>query len=81
MLGVAGDHVWRMQVVRSGGSDPISVTAGGGRVYVLNAGGTPNVRGFRVTPAGLRPIDGAHRMLTVADAAPAQVSIKPAGDR
>lgn len=81
VLGVSGRRLWREQIVRSGGLDPISVTAGGGRVYVLNAGGTPNVRGFRVTASGLRPITGAHRALSAADAGPAEVAINPAGTR
>ena len=81
VLGVSGDHLWREQIVRSGGLDPISVTAAGGWVYVLNAGGTPSVRGFRVTADGLRPIGGAHRALTAADAGPAEVAINPAGTR
>ena len=78
VLGVAGTHVWREQVVRSGGTMPISVTASGNRVYVVNAG-SPDVAGFRVTVRGLARIDGGTRMLASGDAGPAQVSLSPSG--
>ena len=43
----------------SGGDQPISVTVQDGLVYVLNAGGTGNVSGFRLSERGnLRPLDG-----------------------
>ena len=79
VLGVAGTHVWREQVVRSGGTMPISVTASGNRVYVVNAAGSPDVAGFRVTGHGLARIDGGTRMLASGDAGPAQVSLAPSG--
>lgn len=81
VFGVDGARAWRLQVVPSGGRTPVSVTAGHGFVYVLNAGGTPSVRGFRVTAGGLSPIDGGSRSLTAADAGPAEVAINPAGTR
>jgi 6-phosphogluconolactonase len=76
---VHGAHLRRLQVVGSGGSMPISVTARGARVYVLNAGGTPNVTGFRVTRRGLERIAGGRRTLAAGDAAPAQVELAPSG--
>src|SRR3954468_12112375 len=39
----------------SGGTMPVSADVDRGRVYVLNAGGTPNVTAFDVDRAGLRP--------------------------
>jgi YVTN family beta-propeller protein len=77
VLGVDGTHVWREQVVGSGGTMPISVTASGHRVYVVNAGGTPDVAGFRVTGHGLARIAGGTRALASGDAGPAQVSLSP----
>jgi len=79
VLGVAGLHVWREQVVPTGGTDPISVTAGWNRVYVLNAGDS-TVTGFAVSATGrLRRIGGAHRALASGDSGPAQLSLNPAG--
>ncbi|MGN6379997.1 MAG: lactonase family protein [Gaiellales bacterium] len=79
VLGVSGTHVWREQVVGSGGSMPVSVTAGGRRVYVVNAGGSPDVAGFRVTTGGLARIGGGTRALGAGDSGPAQVSLSPSG--
>jgi DNA-binding beta-propeller fold protein YncE len=79
VLGVDGARVWRERVVGSGGADPISVTAGRSWVYVLNAGGTPGVTGFRVTQGGLARINGGSRQLTAADITPEQVSLSPSG--
>src|SRR6478752_1806936 len=62
----------------TGGAGPASVTAGHGRVYVVNAGGL-NVVGFRVTGHGLRRIPGGSVALASGDAGPAQVSLNPAG--
>ncbi len=78
VFAVHGTHLRRIAVVPSGGAGPNSLTAGHGRVYVLNAG-TPSVVGFWATGAGLRRIDGGARALTSADAGPAQVSLNPAG--
>ena len=77
LLGARGTHVWRHQVVASGGTLPTSVSAGRGLVYVLNAGGTPNVTGFRITRHGLVRIAGGRRRLAAGDEAPPQVSLNP----
>jgi 6-phosphogluconolactonase len=76
---VSGARLHRIQVVRSGGDMPISVATGWGRVYVLNAGATPSVAGFRVTGAGIARIRGGWRRLAPADKDPAQVGLNPAG--
>src|SRR4051812_15169879 len=69
----------RVGTVASGGSAPVSVDRAGGRVYVLNGGGTPNVTGFTVQRDGsLKPIKGGSRPLPGADGA-AQVSVPPTG--
>ena len=77
---VSGARLHRLQVVRSGGDLPISVTVGAGRVYVLNAGTRPSVVGFRVTGAGIARIGGAWRHLTAADKDPAEVALHPSGN-
>jgi YVTN family beta-propeller protein len=79
VLGVDGTHVWREQVVPSGGTMPISVTASGRRVYVVNAAGSPDVVGFRVSAHGLVRIHGGARGLAAGDSGPAQVSLSPSG--
>jgi 6-phosphogluconolactonase len=76
---VSGTWLTRTQVIGSGGDTPISVVARAGRVYVLNAGGTPSVAGYRVTGSGLARITGGWRTLAAGDAGPAQVGINPAG--
>jgi 6-phosphogluconolactonase len=50
VLAVEGDRLRLLNKVNSGGQMPVSVTVHGRLVYVLNAGGTPNVTGFIVDP-------------------------------
>jgi 6-phosphogluconolactonase (cycloisomerase 2 family) len=62
----------------SGGVMPISIAVSRNVVFVLNAGGTANITGFRLTPRGrLVPINGSTRVLP--GAAPAQVSFAEQG--
>ena len=49
---VDGAHLTRRQTVPSGGVFPVSVAAGHGRLYVLNAGGSGCVRGYKINPSG-----------------------------
>lgn len=66
--------------VPSGGGHPISVTAHGALVYVLNAGGTNNVTGFRLSSLGnVSMIPGSARPLSAESPGPAQVSFSPDG--
>src|SRR5262249_5084010 len=60
----------------SGGIQPISVTVDNNVLYVLNAGGTPNITGFRIHGQSLEPIAGSTR--PVGDG-PAQVQFDPKG--
>ena len=70
-----------MEVAPSGGDRPISVTALGKIVYVLNAGGDGNIQGFRRNRMGmLTPIAGSNEPLSQAAAAPAQVGFAPNGE-
>jgi DNA-binding beta-propeller fold protein YncE len=78
VFAVRGTHLRRLAVVPSGGAGPASVTAGRGRVYVVNAGGR-SVVGFRRTGSGLARIAGGAVALASTDAGPAQVSLNPAG--
>jgi DNA-binding beta-propeller fold protein YncE len=68
--------------VASGGDRPISVTAHGSLVYVLNAGGAGNISGFRLTPHGeLTAIAGSTLPLSGAAVDPAQVEFTPDGSQ
>src|SRR5262245_41949513 len=50
--------------VASGGTTPISLTVHGHLLYVLNAGGTPNVSGFLVGPRRLIALPRSARQLS-----------------
>src|SRR4051794_34867924 len=63
----------------SGGTMPISVTVDDQTLYVLNAGGTPNITGFSIRAKSLDPIPGSTRALAPGDAGPAQVQFSPNG--
>lgn len=64
----------------SGGEFPVSITVHRDIVYVLNAGGTSNVTGFRLSNHGtLRPIAASTRLLSAAASDPAQAEFAPDG--
>ena len=65
----------------SGGTEPVSIARYKDLVYVLNAGGTPNITGFELDPDGtLRMLAGSSRPLAGGTAAgPAQVGFTPDG--
>jgi 6-phosphogluconolactonase len=67
-----------VEVAPSGGDMPISVTARGRLVYVLNAGGDGNIQGFRRSNSGiLQPIAGSNEPLSQAAPDPAQIGFSP----
>lgn len=67
---VSGAHLTRLQTVRSGGVFPVSVSAGHDRLFVLNAGGSGNVTGYRISPTGrLTTLPGGSQDLGLANAA------------
>jgi 6-phosphogluconolactonase len=68
-------------VVGSGGQRPTSVTEHDGLVYVLNAGGSGNVTGFRNERGTLTPVAGAVGTLSAdTGTAPAQVGFSDEGE-
>ena len=80
-LRIYPDHLALLDVVDSGGTRPISLTAREDRLYVLNADGEGSVAGFSVDDGELTPIDGASRPLSAAKGAnPAQVQLSPDGE-
>jgi 6-phosphogluconolactonase len=80
VFSVAGTRLTLVNRVASGGMQPISVTEYRGLVYVLNAGGSGNISGFRLSSGGmLSPIAGATQPLSGAAVGPAQVGFSPNG--
>ena len=66
--------------ISSGGTTPISVTFSQSLLYVLNAGGSGNIAGFEISPAGdLSPIAGSTQPLSTNSAGPAQIAFAPGG--
>ena len=83
MFQVQGPKLALLDKQPSGGVLPVSVTVHGSHVYVLNAGGTPNISGFVIdTAAGrLKPLPGSQRALGGGTAsAAAQVSFNGDGN-
>lgn len=77
----SGAGVILTSVVDSGGLTPTSVTERDGLVYVLNAGGSGNVAGFRNVKGVLAPVsDGIRPLSAAGGTAPAQVSFSSEGD-
>lgn len=85
-LRVGDDELRLTGTVPSRGLFPSSVTVRGSLVYVLNAGGTGSVSGYRLHDGRLHPIRGAVADLGLANTAvptfitaPAQVGLTPDG--
>jgi 6-phosphogluconolactonase (cycloisomerase 2 family) len=81
-----GDRLQGRKVVSSGGQFPASIAVHGRLVYVLNAGGSGIVQGFRIRGHHLRPIAGSARSLGLANgnppnflSSPGQVGFSPNG--
>lgn len=82
-----GDRLLLDQVVPSGGAFPVSLAVSGNLLYVLNAGSSGSVTGFRVVADRfLLPIPGSTRSLGLANAnppyflsSPGQVGFTPEG--
>ncbi len=86
VFGVNGDRLHLNQVVSSGGSFPVSIAVSGSLAYVLNAGLTGNVHGYRIANGELIPIPGSTRSLGLNNSnppnfgsSPGEVGFTPAG--
>lgn len=78
---VRGHALRLVDTVDSGGDMPISLTAHKGLLYVLNAGETGNITGFRYSRHGnLSKLRGSARPLSGNATGPAQVSFDPDGE-
>lgn len=69
----------RTDLFASGGVRPTSVTVRNDLVYVLNAGGTGSIAGFRLQGGKLSPIAGSVKPSSTATAAPAQIQFNAQG--
>jgi 6-phosphogluconolactonase len=82
---VAGDALTPLQTISSGGTQPVSLTVHRDMLYVLNAGGSPNITGFRIVPEAqqsktLVPIAGSTQPLPNGNTAtPAEISFSRDG--
>ena len=64
----------------SGGEQPISVTVHRNLLYVLNAGGSGNITGFKIHHNGsISPIPGSTKPLSSSASGPAQIEFNPNG--
>jgi 6-phosphogluconolactonase (cycloisomerase 2 family) len=69
---VRGDELKRTDRIASGGEQPISLTVHDDLVYVLNAGGSGNISGFRLRDNGkLSTLQGSTRALSNGGVGPA----------
>ena len=77
---VRGASLSLLDKVPCGGSEPVAIAVHGSLVYVLNAGGTSNVVGFRLEHnARLRPIAGSTAFLSTANSGAASLAFSPDG--
>src|SRR6266850_361375 len=77
---VQGARLSLVDRVPCGGAEPVAVAQHGNLVYVLNAGGTSNVVGFRLERNGkLRPIGHSIAFLTSGNSGPGSLSFSPDG--
>jgi 6-phosphogluconolactonase (cycloisomerase 2 family) len=86
---VDGATLEQRQVLRSGGSVPVSVAVHEDLVYVLNAGGSGSVQGYRIDGKRLHPIENSVRSLGLTPVTgsneflntPGQVGFTPDGNQ
>jgi 6-phosphogluconolactonase len=75
------NHPKLIQVIKSGGDLPLSLTIRGNLLYALNAGAGSNIFGFRVRRDGtLVPLADSFRRLSTFVGIPAQVQFNPEGN-
>jgi 6-phosphogluconolactonase (cycloisomerase 2 family) len=82
VLKIRGSALDLVDVVDSGGTRPISLTLHENLLYVLNAGGTPNITGFTLGDDGtLTPLaDSTQPLIGGAAADPAQIGFSSDGE-
>lgn len=80
VMRMIGNNLKFVDKITSLGTMPISLSVHGNIVYVLNAGGSGNIVGFRFTYGRLSHIPGAIQPLSTSGAGPAQISFNKEGD-
>lgn len=83
VFAVEGHKLRLLDRESSHGQMPVSIAARDALVYVLNAGGTPNISGFIIDPLGGRLVhlpDSTRPLAGGAGSAPAQVAFSPDGN-
>jgi 6-phosphogluconolactonase (cycloisomerase 2 family) len=78
VFSVQGDRLTLQQVVPSGGNFPASVALHDNILYVLNAGDTGTLQGFRVVGTHVEAIPGSTRTLGLANSDPPVFLTSPA---
>ncbi|MEO6613096.1 MAG: beta-propeller fold lactonase family protein [Chitinophagaceae bacterium] len=76
---INGNGLTWVDKIASGGTTPISLTLNDGVIYVLNAGGTGNIHGFRVDQGHFMSIGGSTQSLSSGAAGPAEVQFNNEG--
>jgi 6-phosphogluconolactonase (cycloisomerase 2 family) len=86
VFAVHGDQLSRLQIISSHGNFPVSVSAHGSLVYVLNARSGGSIQGYRWSAGRLLPLSGSLRALGLDPTltpefthTPGQVAITPDG--
>jgi hypothetical protein len=77
VLSDRGSHLRLAQVLSSRGTFPDSIAVHGDLVYVLDAGGTGTVTGYRIFGNRLFPLPGSSRSLSLANATPPNFLTSP----
>ena len=77
---VHGAMLSRIDRVPCGGSEPVAIAQHGDLVYVVNAGGSSNVTGFRLEANGrLKPVPDSIAFLTTSNSGAASLTFSPDG--
>jgi 6-phosphogluconolactonase (cycloisomerase 2 family) len=77
---VRGAMLSLVDEIPCGGSEPVAIAQHGDLVYVVNAGGSSNVTGFRLDRNGrLKPIPDSIAFLTTSNSGAASLSFSPDG--
>jgi 6-phosphogluconolactonase len=77
---VFGSALSLLDIVPCGGSEPVAVTQHGNLVFLVNAGGTSNVVGFRLQGnQRLKRIPNATALLSTGNSGPGSITFSPDG--